>query len=178
MTEEIEPKEIDRTPIKAPKIVCTDLEAKQILEGVGMAALKRKGDDAPPDIRAPELADLLKLGAFVEGSGVVPLDHGAILITRQVMLRQMVRLESKAQELTALEDIKDITYAMGYLGTQIGRISTIGIKTKVAAEEAAEELRKKKQPSWQAGAMVQAQAGSTVHLHQPPNGVAAAPLSA
>jgi hypothetical protein len=184
MTEELEPNEQDRAVIKAPKLSCDATEAKTILDEIGMGKLSTKDDDAAsPELRAPTLNDLLKLGAFVEGSGVVPLDHGAILMTRQVMLRQMLRLEEKAQNLATFADIKDITYAIGFLGDKIGKISTIGIKTKVAAEEAAEELRKKKQPSWEAGAgvggapvtAVQAQAGSTVHLHAAPNGVAATP---
>lgn len=187
MSEELEPLLDDRTPIKPPKLSCDEAEAKKILDEIGMGAISRADKDEPnPEFRAPSLTDLLKLGAFVEGSGVVPLDHGAILMTRQVMLRQMLRLEEKAQNLVTFADIKDITYAIGFLGDKIGKISTIGIKTKVAAEEAAEELRKKKQPSWEAGAgvggvpvtAVQAQAGSTVHLHAAPNGVAATPPAA
>lgn len=179
MSNEIEPFDSDRTPIKAPKLACDPDDAKKILEELGMGKLSRADadDELPPEVRAPSLNDLWKLGAFVEGSGVVPLDHGAILMTRQVMLRQMLRLEAQAQNLVRFVDIKDMTYAIGFLGDKIGKISTIGIKTKVAAEQAAEEIRKKKQPSWDAGAgvgtmAVQAQAGSTVHVHTAPNGVA------
>jgi hypothetical protein len=174
MTAEIEPPEGDRTAIRGPKIVCDGMGAKQIMNELGMGEIARK--DATVDAVQPITLDhLLKLGSFVEGSGVVPLDHGAILVTRQVMLRQMLRLEQMAGTLKTLRDMKDITQAMGYLGAQIGRISTIGIKTKVEAEVAAEELRKKRQPSWghgtTVGPVIQAQNGSQVHVHTP-NGVA------
>lgn len=179
---ELETAPANRVTIKPPKLTCDVIESQTILEELGMGAMSKQDQSNNLGIadgkRTIGLNDLLRLGAFVEGSGVVPLDHGAILMTRQVMLRQMLRLEALAQKMTALSDVMDVTHAIGFLGDRIGKISTIGIRTKVAAEEAAEELRRKKQPSWDTGAGVgtipiQAQPGSTVHVHT--NGVAAAP---
>ncbi len=63
---------------------------------------------------------------------------------------------------------------MGFLVGQIGKISTIGIKSQVAMEFERAENQKKQQVSWPHGAMVQAQPGSQVHIHNPANGVAVA----
>jgi hypothetical protein len=98
----------------------------------------------------------------------VPLDHGAILLTRQVMLRHLLRMEEVGRTCNKLETLKELAYAMGFLGDRIGKLSTIGIKTKVAAEEAAEEIRKRKQPGWAPGTNltpVQITGPTTVHMN-------------
>jgi hypothetical protein len=160
--------------IRPPRLEVSEDDAKQIMDELGLNPV------ADHVSRPTEVKDLIRLGRFVEGSGVVALDHGAILLTRQVMLRHLMRLEAVAQDcernITAGDEesfkrMKDLTYMIGYLGVNIGKLSTIGIKTKVAAEQAAEELKKNKQPTWVPGTMVQAQPGSTVNL----NGVADKP---
>lgn len=177
MSDEIEPREDDRVTIRPPRVTCDEKSAEAILDELGMGKISRTGDDEDTS-RNPTLNDLVRLGAYVESSGVVPLEHGAILVTRNVMLRQMLRLEKKASECNTLADIKDITHAMGFLGDKIGKLSVIGIKTKVEAEVAAEEMRRKRQPSWAhgqavGGTFVKAEPGSQVNL----NGVAATPVS-
>jgi len=118
------------------------------------------------DVEGINLTQLMKLGAFVRGQGVVSLDHGAILVTRTVMLRQMLRLHKKAEQLESVEDLKDISQAMTAIGTAIGRISQIGIKSNGTIVAPPAENRPKVE-SWPMGTAVQAQPGSTVVINTP-----------
>lgn len=158
-----------KTAIIAPQINCTEEEAQQILTDLGMADLSRNGGPHSSDKGAPPgtmiaLRDIMRLGKYVEGTGVVSLEHGRILITTQVMLRQMMRLEEVAAQTRAddWERHKDITYSMGYLGEKIGKMSQIGIRTKIMADVAKEEESKRKVVSWVPGTAIQA---NTVHVH-------------
>lgn len=147
--------------VRPPQVslVVTEKEADTILESIGLGKIPAS------DRGGMSLSDMMKLGVFVEGSGVVKLDHGCILISRTVLMRQLIRLDDKAQTVANVEEMRDMSAAMASLGSAVAKLSAIGIKAR-SQVEAAKEM-KPKQTSWMPGAMVGVAPGSTVLVAGP-----------
>lgn len=140
--------------VMAPLISVTEEEADQIFKDLNLITLHNSGDGIKPvsvELAGLGIAKQLRLGAFGDDLGAVRLDRGAIMVAERVVLNQLLRLNAKANEMKTIEELKAISYPIGYLTGQIAKAASIGIKAKTIVEEVDKEKRRPRQESWTPG---------------------------
>lgn len=144
----------DAVAIAPPKIKCSELEANQIMEELGMGVASSAESAGQLSI-----SKLMKLGVFASGEAVA-LEGGAVLISRGALVKQILRLNALAERCGTVEDMADISKSMAILGATIAKLTKIGTRSDVVIAAPADN--KPRVESWPLGTAVQAQAGATV----------------
>lgn len=139
--------------VLAPPLSVTEEEAAKIFEDLNLITLERTDPGRKAGI---SVIKQLRLGAFGDDLGAVRLDRGAIMVAERVALNQLLRLNEKANEAKTAEELKAISYPIGYLIGQIAKAASISIKAKTIVEEVDKEKRRPRQESWQPGSVIEA----------------------
>lgn len=115
--------------VQAPNINVTEEEAAQILEELMLKEVKPITEKEAGK-NGVEVRKQIRLGIFAEEVGGVRLRSGVVLVSEQILMEQMHRLRTKAQELTTIEELKAITYPMVQVHNALARNN----KAKVIVE--------------------------------------------
>lgn len=147
---------------QAPALTVTEAEANDIMAQFGLVHIAKSTTIGLSGVAAElGLAQMLKLGTFIEASGGVRFDRGAVMVAEKVAIDHLVRMndEAKSGKLT-LKELKELAYPIGYLVGQIAKLAALGIKSKTILEVAG-EINRPRRPSWNPGETV---AGPTLDV--------------
>lgn len=124
-------------------------EAAQIMEEMGLVSIGRPNPGERSGFAS--LAHLRALGSFIEHTAGVRIDRGSVLVAEKVAVDHLLRLNDKAkQEGLSLEELKALTYPIGYLIQQLAKMASLGIRSKTILE-AAKEVNVPRRASWTPG---------------------------
>lgn len=138
--------------VAAPTIEVTDQEAEEIIRELDLVKLSPAGD-AEEKKAGIDVRKQIRLGVFSETIGGVRLRGGALLISEQIALRHMQRLDEAAAKLSSPEELKNMSYPIGYLHGQIAKTTN---KAKVIVEYVSPtgEAQARGSESWEPGTKV------------------------
>lgn len=121
----------DQIEVPAPPIEVNDEEAEQIIRELDLVKLDNPPTPGQEKKSGIDVRKQIRLGIFCESVGGVRLRGGALLISEQIALRHMQRLDAAAANLKTAEELKNMSYPIGYLHGQIAK--TTG-KAKIVVE--------------------------------------------
>lgn len=130
----------------------TDDEVATILQELNLVALTKpvkEGEIKKQEAMGVDVRKLIRLGIFADGMTGVQTRAGTMFVAETIIRNQMLRLEAKAQQMESANELKEISYPLGYLHGQL-----LKSKSKIVILEANAAPLRARTESWEPGQTV------------------------